>query len=1280
MRFRVIILCLLINILSAQNVVFWEPEIPLPGGDITIYYNTIEGALPDETSPVFIHLGYNGWQDTDDYEMSYAPDIGNAWWKYIYSIPQDAETIDFVFTDLAGNWDNNGGMGLDWHINLGYYWSPFSPNPNDTVSIFLNNVDQGGHIAWTVDAGMGHELPIEEYWPNDSFVEDEYLFSPLIENGESSYTVELGPFLNGNQIINSIKFKIRWDDGSWDEGSNGQIMYYDIYLDYTPAEDDPYVFFISPTPDEGAEVNGPVSFSVVGSAEYVEFWINGILIETDSSSPYQVTWYPEENVFGEMTGIVRAVGGNGRVTYLFRNFYLLYTIVNEPVPEGTNDGVNIDGNSVIIALYAPYKDYVAIKASWNLQFSDGELMKISGDTLWWYQIELPDGDYSYQYNLDGEKLIADPWSKDVTWLDPSGQWESGDYNHAKTVFSVGAPEFGWTDQNFNRPEQKDVIIYEMHIGDFNGDQVNTGTFSEVTQKIEVGYFNDLGVNTIELMPVNECQGDWSWGYNPSFYMAPESSYGTPNDLKELVNSAHAHGISVIFDVVFNHLWGPSPLFQLYQPLNNWDYEDHNYAQCPYFHNEESQWGYKLQHWHEADGRQYRAWKHISDVLLSYVYDYHADGFRFDVTAGIGWGGDENGSSFYADLLDDIDPSFILVAEEDNPYQINNSDFDAGWDWSYHHAIFNNLMGYSSNMWEIQNHLQWWSQNWSEHTQPCNYTVSHDETRIIYEALTYANMNLEEAYKKSKLGAAALFTGTGTPMIYHGQEFGQNSPVSLDPQPLQWGNLDIPLGADLYNYYKGLLWLRNNWEVIRGENLEIIYLDNSQKIVGIKRHDDILGQTVYCVLNFNNFDQTISDLPFPYGGVWYEFIQDTQLETDSGSFSNYFIPASSARIYTNYRNWSSGGNEDVDVTILSGWNLISLPLEVQNSEYLVVYPDAVEGTLYGFDGTYYSTVNLNSGNGYWLFFDENGTNTVSGNPITSLTVSLMEGWNLIGSISNAISVSSISDPEGIIVSGTFYGFNGTYVNVGYLEPGEGYWVNASSAGDITMNTDLVNRTNGLRHVLEKQANTLRVIPLGTEIEPRILYFGTKVSESERQKFSLPPVPPAPPVGESASLFDVRFSNNSRLCGDSDELNVVTNSDFIRIEFEVKNNEVWKLFDETGYGYNISDNGRIELPGGVSKYRLIRSEENSQPEGYVIHPAFPNPFNLVTTISYVLQFDVDISLVIYDMLGKKIKELVIGHKLKGSHKIIWDASGESAGIYFVCLTAGKYHNTQKVVLLK
>ena len=253
-------------------------------------------------------------------------------------------------------------------------------------------------------------------------------------------------------------------------------------------------------------------------------------------------------------------------------------------------------------------------------------------------------------------------------------------------------------------------------------------------------------------------------------------------------------------------------------------------------------------------------------------------------------------------------------------------------------------------------------------------------------------------------------------------------------------------------------------------------------------------------------------------------------------------------------------------------------------------------------------------------------------------------------------------------------------MGNLEPGEGYWVNASSGGYITMNAGTVNRIIELQHEPEEQANVLRVKPLGANITPRILYFGTKTSESEMHKFSLPPTPPEPPEAKSVSLFDVRFSNNSRLCGDSGELNVLTNADFIQIEFELKNNEVWVLIDKTGYGNNINHQGSIELPGGVSKYRLIRLAANSQTEGFVLHPAFPNPFNPVTTISYDLPFDGDISIVIYDMLGKIIKELVIGNKLKGSHEVIWDAAGESAGIYFIGLTSENFVSTQKVVLLK
>ncbi len=903
---RFLIIIFLISAQYAQDVVFWEPEIPVPGGEVIIYYNTFEGTLPDDTNPVYIHLGYNGWQNTNDYAMTLAPDIGDGWWSYGYSIPEDAETIDFVFTDLQGNWDNNGGFGIDWHISLNYYWTPYFPGPDEVVTIFLNNVDQGGEIVWTVEGGDGHELPIEEYWPEGSYLEDGVLFSPLSDNGLNSLAIELGPFLSGEQVVFSMKFKIRWEDGSWDVGSNGQVMYYDIYIDYSYEAGDPYVFFGYPTPDEGEEVEGSVPITVVGTAQFVEFWANGEWIGTDDTSPFETTWSPDPNSFGESTIIAIAFGENGRVTFLFRTVYLLFTIVEEPVPDGVDDGVNIDGNTVTFALYAPYKDYVAIKGSWNTQYPNGELMSLSGDTLWWYQTDLPDGDYTYQYNLTGEKLIADPWSKDVTWVDPGGGWESWNYEHAKTAFVVGEPDFVWNDQDFIRPEQEEVIAYELHLGDFKGDSEEFGTYQDVIAKLNEGYFNDLGITAIELMPVNEFEGAQSWGYNPSYYLAPESSYGTPSEFKQLVDVAHQNGIAVLLDVVFNHMWGSAPLFQLYQPVDSWDYEDHDYDHCPYFHNQESLWGYKLQHWHEVDGRKYRTCKYVSDALLSWVNDYHMDGFRFDVTWGIGWGGDENGASFYADLLDDINPSIILIAEEDNPSQVNNSDFDAGWDFSYHHSLFNNLMEISLNMYDLRSNLQWWTQGWTSHTAGLNYTVSHDETRLIYEATHYQGMSLPEAYQKSKLGAVVLLTGTGTPMLYHGQEFGQNSPVSLSSQPLQWDNLGTPEGQDLFQHYQRLIWFRKNWDVIRGPNLEITYLDNSQKIIAFKRNDDDFGQTVFVVMNFNSSNQTISNLEFPYAGDWYEFTMDDTLYTSDGNYSDYEIPTSKAKVYTNYKNWPDLG--------------------------------------------------------------------------------------------------------------------------------------------------------------------------------------------------------------------------------------------------------------------------------------------------------------------------------------------------------------------------------------
>ena len=79
------------------SVVFWEPEVPVPGGDITIYYNTSEGSLPEQMNPAYIHLGHSGWLEVQDYEMvSVQIDNDGIWWKFLYQIPEEATTIDFV--------------------------------------------------------------------------------------------------------------------------------------------------------------------------------------------------------------------------------------------------------------------------------------------------------------------------------------------------------------------------------------------------------------------------------------------------------------------------------------------------------------------------------------------------------------------------------------------------------------------------------------------------------------------------------------------------------------------------------------------------------------------------------------------------------------------------------------------------------------------------------------------------------------------------------------------------------------------------------------------------------------------------------------------------------------------------------------------------------------------------------------------------------------------------------------------------------------------------------
>ena len=138
---------------------------------------------------------------------------------------------------------------------------------------------------------------------------------------------------------------------------------------------------------------------------------------------------------------------------------------------------------------------------------------------------------------------------------------------------------------------------------------------------------------------------------------------------------------------------------------------------------------------------------------------------------------------------------------------------------------------------------------------------------------------------------------------------------------------------------------------------------------------------------------------------------------------------------------------------SGWNIVGLPLDVEDALYSILFPESIEGTLYSFNGGYNLATIVTNGEGYWLRFNEEGSTTISGIPINELTISLNEGWNLISGISNPLDITEIQDPDGIIISGTVYGFtSGGYSNEEILEPGKGYWVRTYGSGSITLIED------------------------------------------------------------------------------------------------------------------------------------------------------------------------------------------------------------------------------------
>ena len=367
-------------------------------------------------------------------------------------------------------------------------------------------------------------------------------------------------------------------------------------------------------------------------------------------------------------------------------------------------------------------------------------------------------------------------------------------------------------------------------------------------------------------------------------------------------------------------------------------------------------------------------------------------------------------------------------------------------------------------------------------------------------------------------------------------------------------------------------------------------------------------------------------------------------------------------------------EDVAVSHIDSWNMVSLPLTVEDGAQLSLFPTSVEGTLYSFSGAYNNESALVSGEGYWLFFNGAGSDVLSGTAVNNATISLVPGWNMIGSITQEVSVDAISDPGDIIVPGTVYGFNGSYNNATMITPGKGYWINASALGDIML-------SNGSAKIRSSQFSSLSEANIisfnGSE-----LYFGVLISDEQRLSYSLPPKPPA-------GAFDVRFSNGLKAMDNTGTIELMNNADNpLTIHFQIaeknqKEGQQWLLTAKNGDVYKLEDSGEIFINGYVNGFTLTKAE--TIPTSFSLSQNYPNPFNPVTSIGYTVPEEMHVTISIYNLIGQKIVDLVSEVQQKGHHKVIWDSKDSksnlvSSGVYFYSIAAGDHTALKKMVLMK
>jgi|GEM_PF-1807694 len=381
-------------------------------------------------------------------------------------------------------------------------------------------------------------------------------------------------------------------------------------------------------------------------------------------------------------------------------------------------------------------------------------------------------------------------------------------------------------------------------------------------------------------------------------------------------------------------------------------------------------------------------------------------------------------------------------------------------------------------------------------------------------------------------------------------------------------------------------------------------------------------------------------------------------------------------------------ETQSVVTRTGWNLVGLPLISDDTHYSSLFPGAISGTLYHFDGVYRQSESLKSGIGYWLRFTKEGGASLQGEYINDVEIDLAQGWNIISGPSEKSSVSAIKDPNNIIIPGTVYGFEGTYIRASEIKPGQGYWIRASKEGSINITGGEIVE-NPVGKVIAGETQDLddfnRLVFTQNDGKDHILYFGGQLeNDISIDQYSLPPISPG-------TVFDVRFADH-RYLSNSDKVDILLQSvdSDLKVEFIPsfhKNDGAYVLYelkDVEVVGETIL-NGKMEFSLSAADVDIIQILPYTKvfddiPEKFILSQNYPNPFNPSTNIKYALPSDVHVKLEVFNILGQRVDVLVDEYQEAGYYNVTFESRDLPSGTYLYRIQAGQFVDIKRFLLLK